>query len=230
MPHPPRRPWTWLEPIPYEGVALHIRVGHPQGVILAWVNARGPLPYDDHEDHRYDDQEEPTVYSRLDVTEGRLELLRARNEGEAIDRFEADLVDALLDGALGPLVWDVLEMDVNGYLASGEDASSLAAYLDPSSEEATHRARAAALRSPRVVDCVGATSPLSFLQAVARAIDLGPVDTIEGFSHALATRPLVSLPRRWAVRVSPAMRDQMVWFAKLVARAQTRVRFSWLVV
>lgn len=101
---PPRRSWTWLDASPYEGVALHVRVDHPRSTMEAWLRTRGPLPYDDHAALRYDDREEPTVFARHDVMEGRIELLRARCEGPEIEAFEASLIDALIDGALGPLV------------------------------------------------------------------------------------------------------------------------------
>jgi hypothetical protein len=154
--------------------------------------------------------------------------LRSARTSDAVEAFEAGLLTDLVRGALGPFTWDVVDEDWYVYVASGDDPSSLGDYLDPDHDEAPFRERRKALITPQSFDLRAAATPQALVQTLAAMLNAEHVESPDDFERWLATRPVSSLPRSWALRVHPELAPtKMEWFTELFFRAQPRLRYSW---
>lgn len=83
--------------------------------------------------------------------------------------FDARTLEALIDGALGPFVWDLLDEDYVQPIAAGDDAASLARYLE--GDETELGAHYAKLFAPLAVDARTAKNEDGVLAAISVAFD-----------------------------------------------------------
>lgn len=232
-PHPWTQPhlrcWTWIDPITWEGSTLRVRHQRSRDEARAWLGAHAPLPYEETSPDVFEDAQTSGQRARLTIRDGLLELHHFHSTRDAVNAVEAGLAADLGSGALGPIVWDVMDQDWCVYLAAGDDGASLARYVDRRSGDEEHRAHRRALVTQHRFDVALATTQLALLQAIARELGLGEVSDIDDFVSHLARRPTCELPRSWLVCVHPALSEERAWFVGVCGRAQPRLRLAWQV-
>lgn len=226
---PPMRPWTWIDPLTWQGSALRIRHGRSREEVRAWLADHAPLPYEETSPDLFEDSDTSSYRGHLAIHDGLLELHQFHGTREALGAFEGGLLVEIAAGVLGPVVWDLTDEDWHVYLAAGDDGPSLGRYLDPRTDETIHRAHRTALITPRTFEVAGAASKLALLQAIAAELALGQVGSEETFAELLRSRATSELPRSWLLRVHPALDGELDWFAHVVYGAQPRLRLSWQV-
>jgi hypothetical protein len=221
------RAWTWIEPISWSGMTLHLRHTRPLEEVRAWLVAHDPLPYEETAPNRFEDRDTSGQRAHVALHEGVLEFLQCYGSRDEVVGFESALLAELVAGALGPFVWDIVDQDWLAYLASGDDAASLGAYLDPHTDEAEHQARRRALSTPFVIDATAAMDRLALVQAVLGAVAPGHVSSLDDFRARFAGLPTGTLPRSWSLRLPPHLGDDLDWFSGLFFSAQLRLKLSW---
>ena len=165
----------------------------------------------------------------LRLFDGVLQLLRDFHEppAELVD-FDASLLLALANGALGELTWDVIESDYGTYIATGHDGASLAEYLDPAVAREPQEARWREDFTWQYFDASGATSPAELVGLLSSFLGAPAPVADADFDHWLAARPLQTLPRMLEVTVGAALdaRYGYQWFFDRVLASQQRVQWS----
>ena len=94
--------------------------------LRAWLAAHAPLPYEETQPDRFDELGTHQFRARITLFEGCVHFLEPHDARAAVVATSAGLLTGLIGGALGPFTWDVIEEDWCSYIASGEDAASLA--------------------------------------------------------------------------------------------------------
>ncbi|HEU0029971.1 MAG TPA: hypothetical protein VFQ53_05010 [Kofleriaceae bacterium] len=229
MPRHVVRDWTWANGgSGYPGTTLDIAFDVPTEDVIAFVASCAPLPYDRHGERSYQNRDGDRLRQTLDVVERGLALWRDYTDpSPAVAGFDAGLLLALADGALGELRWDLIEVDYGTHQASGEDCASLAAYLAVDSDPDAQQAHWQALHAERVIDARAARTFDEVRDVLAGALGAPAAITDDAaFAAWYGAQPIDALPRRFVVDISlEAPRDAYDWLAPLL-RGQRRIRWG----
>jgi hypothetical protein len=125
------RSWDWSGGPSYHGTRLVVHHRRPVPDAHAWLARRAPLPYTRRGPDRFEEADRPERAAFIELSANRVVFCRGLHVGEAVSAVTAGLLDDLIGGVLGPLAWDVVDDDWGVCRASGPDAGSLAAFLDP---------------------------------------------------------------------------------------------------
>lgn len=230
VPHPllvrdPLRDWAWPWARGWGPLTLTIHVAASAGEIERFVAARAPMPYTLEREHRYRGSDHARGPLLL-VSDGALQLVRSYPEpADELIAFDAGLLGDLAGGAAGELQWDLVDEGYLEFIATGEDAASLADYLSPASDPAALRARYAATFAPREVDATPAATRDEVLELVSLA--LGAPGPLRGasFEEWYRSRTSSELPRSLSLVVAASLADKAAteWLLERLGRPRMRL-------
>ena len=143
VPDPPRllRDWAWIWTPTWGPLSFTLDVEADASAITRMLARHAPTPYVNVGDgeHRYPVGSNPPwirVHERL------LQFLRSYPQpAPEVVAYDADVLAALLGGALGELAWSMQDQEYGDLVATGDDAASLAEYLSPTSDADAVRAK-----------------------------------------------------------------------------------------
>lgn len=222
--------WSWGGST-YGPVMLILRLGRSRGEIAEFLARWAPMPYVHVEEGRYGvPVRGPTSTLReIRIWDGGITLVRDFHAPpDEVVEFDGGLLGALAGGALGELVWDVIEGDWGAYLATGHTAGSLGEYLDLAVDAEGLVARYREVFAVRTVDASTATTPGEVVGAVARFLGAAVAVEEEAFDAWLAGLAIEGLPRRVEVTLAAGFEAQhgYQWFFDRVHAAQPRISWS----
>lgn len=169
-PHPlavpiAQRAWTWAWGSGYGPAQLAIFLERSPAEL---VDRYAPWPYRPTEHGGW---VAIPVHHEIVLRDDRIAFQRAYlTPDPAAAAFDAGLLRALADGALGPLRWDLEDLDYGETIATGETAASLAQYLAPDAPEDELRAAWGRWLAKHEVDARAATSRDDVLACVAASL------------------------------------------------------------
>lgn len=166
-----RRDWAWRWTPGIGPLVLSLQFEAPPMPPRKWLKRRRDVPYVP--------QREPNDWVGPAGHE-RSEMLRFQDDGmsffrsydtppPAVIAFDAAVLDALIDGALGRLCWDLADEDYGEPLGSGDDAASLAWFLSAPPDEVHAHCRT--LFTPLPIDATAARDADELVAMVNVALD-----------------------------------------------------------
>jgi hypothetical protein len=187
-----------------------------------FLSALAPMPYVRVDATCYDARPELNEDQSIEIRDGELRWIRRTGEpGPPLATFDAGILHAIADGAIGAIDWRAWEHDWETPVAVGDDGASLADYLSgdkakvDAEQERRLRLHQLDARNLTQADLVGR---LSLLLGASTAV------TDEDFDAWLAQLVVANGPRYVSVDIAGSGSDL---FARLV-RCQRRI--VWRVV
>jgi hypothetical protein len=183
------------------------------------------MPYRLESEHRYrgSDHERGAL---LLVGDRVLQLCRSYPEpADELIAFDAGLLGELARGAAGELQWDLMDEEYFQFIATGEDAGSLAEYLSPASDPAALRARYADVLAPHSCDARSAATPEEVIEIVSLALGAPRPLRDAAFDEWYRSRRTTELPRNLDVQIASSLATDAVtaWLTERLLRPRLRL-------